>query len=644
MPNTIKENLTNLPLVSIIIPCYNAEQYIAQAIESVFNQTYKNFEVIIINDGSSDRSEEVINNFLSLDERIQLHNQSNKGVSKSRNRGLAIAKGEIIAFLDADDAWEPENLEVKAKKLLSEPDVYWVYSDVYLADEELKKTAILEGITAENILDSLLARRGEIIHAPSGVVLKKECFTKYNIEFDPNATPSEDLDLCIQISAKGYKGFRIPEPLWTYRVLTNSLSRNLERLERGNLLIMNKALRAKLFKSFWFKQQCFSNNYLILAGSWWVNGNNKSKGLYYILKSILFYPPNILKLLNKLRSFNLYQAKRIPIEIPNNFFTRTLTSKNSKPNLKKNITTFLFHRINTLQDPLWNPIHPEHFEQIIIYLTRHFELVPLKDYLLDDFVPKTQKPLCAIGFDDGYRDFLEFALPILKKYNCPSSMYVVTDCIDNNLPPWTYVLNHHFINTEKLSISINTTDFPGHLKNTKWKTIPDRLDYAKQLNPFMKSLENSKRCEIYDTIIKELNDVTPPYGLMLTWDEVRDLKNHMCEVGSHTVSHPVLSKKLSYTELMHELKESALIIKKHTGIFPTTISYPFGAYNQDVKKAAFDAGYKIGVTVNPSPYDSKKHNMLEIPRIELFDEPFLKTKLRINEIIPRIREIITFRG
>ena len=115
----------------------------------------------------------------------------------------------------------------------------------------------------------------------------------------------------------------------------------------------------------------------------------------------------------------------------------------------------------------------------------------------------------------------------------------------------------------------------------------------------MKSIENNKRYYIYNEIIKELNDVTPPYGLMLKWDEIKELKNHMCEVGSHTVSHPVLSKKLSYDELMSELKESALIIEKHTGIYPATISYPFGAYNQDVKKAAFDAGYKIGVTVNP---------------------------------------------
>jgi glycosyltransferase involved in cell wall biosynthesis/peptidoglycan/xylan/chitin deacetylase (PgdA/CDA1 family) len=631
-------------LVSIIIPCFQAEKYVADAIESVLNQTHKNFELLVINDGSTDKSEDIIKKYCSLDSRLKYFYQKNKGVSLARNEGIERSVGEFVAFLDADDTWEPENIEVKINILKEDETIDWVFSDVYLADEHLTKKEIIEGGNDNDILNSLLSRKGDVIHAPSNIVVRRKCLGQSQIFFDKNLSTSADWDFCVQLAAKKFKGKRIPLPLWSYRVLENSMSRNLQVMEKDNLYVHLKANEQKLFKSRLFKLQCFSNSYLILAGCWWVNGNNKLKGAYYILKSILFYPPNILKLLIKLRSFNLYQAKRIPIEAADNFIKKTLIFKNQKTFSKKNITTFLFHRINIIQDPLWNPIHPEHFEQIIVYLKKHFELVSLKDYLLEDFIPKNQKPLCAIGFDDGYRDFIEFALPILKKYNCPSSMYVVTDCITNDLPPWTYMLNHYFINTEKLSMLINTADFPGHLKNTKWKTKSERLDYAKQLNPFMKSLENSKRHTIYNEIIKELNDVTPPHGLMLTWDEVRDLKNHMCEVGSHTISHPMLSKKLSYNELVYELKESALIIEKQTGVFPATISYPFGAYNQDVKRAALDAGYKIGVTVNPSPYDSKKHDMLEIPRIELFDEPFIKTKLRINEIIPRIREIITFRG
>ena len=129
----------NNPLVSVIIPCYNAEKYVGQAIESVLNQIYKNFEIIIISDGSTDSSENVVKNYLALDERIKLFTQTNKGVALTRNRGVEISKGAIIAFLDADDAWEPENLDVKVKALTSDPKLFWVFSDVYLADEKLDR-------------------------------------------------------------------------------------------------------------------------------------------------------------------------------------------------------------------------------------------------------------------------------------------------------------------------------------------------------------------------------------------------------------------------------------------------------------------------------------------------------------------------
>lgn len=633
-----------MSFVSVIIPCYNAEKFIGQAIESVLNQTHSDFEIIIINDGSTDNSEGVIKKYCELDKRIKYFYQENKGVSFTRNSGIDKSKGIFIAFLDADDAWEPENIEAKINVLINDNSVDWVFSDMYLADELLNKTEVIEGGNDDDLLNSLLSRKGEAIYAPSNIIVRSVCLTTHNIRFDTNLSTSADWDFCIQLASNNLKGKRLNSPLWSYRVLENSMSRNLHVIENDNLYVHRKARSQKLFKSFWFKQLCFSNNYLILAGIWWVNGNRKLKAIYYIIKSILFYPPNILKLLIKLRRFNLYQAKRIPISDKGNFIKRSISFKITKSDSKKNVTAFLFHRVNTFNDPLWNPIHPYHFEQIIIYLNKHFEFVQLNKYILGHIDPKTNRPLCAVGFDDGYRDYLEFALPILKKYNCPSSMYIVTDCIDKNLPPWTYMLNHYFINTNKLSIKLDTSDFPGHLKIVNWRNKSERLLFAKQLNPYMKSLNNDIREKIYKEIIAELKDVEPPLGLMLTWNEIKGLKEHNCEIGSHTVNHPVLSKKLTYTELIRELKESGQIIEKHTGQFPDTISYPFGAYNEDVKKASIEAGYKLGVTVNPGTYDNSHHDLFEIPRIELFDEPFLKTRLRINEIIPKIRKILTLRG
>ena len=633
-----------MPAVSVIIPCYNCEKYIGQAIESALNQTVTDFEVIVINDGSTDGSTAVIDKYRSADARVSHYLQQNSGVSNARNTGLAKASGTYIAFLDADDVWEPENLEIKIKAIEDDATVDWAFSDMYLADEELNKTEIVEGGDDSNLLDSLLSRKGEAIHAPSNLVIRRDKLQQHNILFDPKLSTSADWDFCIQMASHGMKGKRVPGPIWSYRVLENSMSRNLQVLENDNLYVHRKASAAKLFRSFWFRQLCFSNNYLILAGIWWVNGRKKGRALKYVLKSILSYPPNILKLLGKLRRFNLYQAKRRPLAGAG-FIKRKLPLKYKKSPEKKNVTTFLFHRVNPARDPLWNPIHPHHFEQIIVYLKRHFEFVQLEEYLLSDhYERQTDKPLCSVSFDDGYRDFLEYAMPILLKNRCPSSMYVVSDCINRDLPPWTYMLNHYLINTHKLSIRIDTSDFPGHLQHTEWRNKHERLLFAKQLNPYMKSLNNEVREQVYNSIIKELSDVQPPSGLMLSWEEIRTLRDYRCMVGSHTTSHPVLSKRLSAERLRMELAASAQAIERHTGHFPVSVSYPFGAYNEDVKQAASESGYKIGVTVKPEPYDSGRHNNFEVPRIELFDEPFLKTKLRINEIIPRISKILSLKN
>jgi glycosyltransferase involved in cell wall biosynthesis len=98
-----------MPFFSVIIPLYNKEKYIKKTIESILNQDFQDFEIIIINDGSTDASEEIVKNI--NDPRIKLYSQPNKGVSTARNKGIEIAKGQIIAFLDADDYWFPNHLQ-----------------------------------------------------------------------------------------------------------------------------------------------------------------------------------------------------------------------------------------------------------------------------------------------------------------------------------------------------------------------------------------------------------------------------------------------------------------------------------------------------------------------------------------------------
>src|SRR5579864_8740685 len=114
------------PQVSVVIPAYNAARFLGDAIQSVLNQTYSNFEVVVVNDGSTDDTESVVRSF---GDRLFYVKQANKGVSAARNEGIKRARGQYVAFLDSDDVWLPTKLAEQIPFLEQNPEVGLVYSD-----------------------------------------------------------------------------------------------------------------------------------------------------------------------------------------------------------------------------------------------------------------------------------------------------------------------------------------------------------------------------------------------------------------------------------------------------------------------------------------------------------------------------------
>lgn len=291
-------------LVTIIIPCYNAEKYIAETIQSVINQTYKNWELIVVNDGSTDNSLNIIKEFAANDSRVSFIDKENTGVSDTRNKAIALSKGEFIAFLDADDYWNENNLEVKINNLISHKDCDYVFSNMYNADENLNIIITAPKGTDKNILEHFLYWQGdsEIIPGPcSNLLLRRKCIEDETIRFETKISNLADQFFCILLSSK-FKGKYIDLPLLKYRILPSSMSRSLNLLEKDYKTVILLFETMNVFKSYRFKQKCISNIYLILAGSWWKDGDNKSKGIYYTLKSIITYPLVIFKLIKKLFS------------------------------------------------------------------------------------------------------------------------------------------------------------------------------------------------------------------------------------------------------------------------------------------------------------------------------------------------------
>lgn len=223
------------PLVSIIIPCYNAERYVAEAIQSALDQTYPNKEVIVIDDGSTDGSLEVIKSF---GHKIRWETCPNRGGSAARNRGIELARGEFIQFLDADDLLHPEKLERQAPVVLAHPgDV--VYCD--FVRQDISSGAYLEVVRnqqrGEDAVVFAVAHKRLSTPAPLHRKDNLESVGGFNI-----ALPcSQEYDLHIRMACRGF-GFRhVPEVLYVNRQRPNSVSADCVRVFEQHERIIKQA-------------------------------------------------------------------------------------------------------------------------------------------------------------------------------------------------------------------------------------------------------------------------------------------------------------------------------------------------------------------------------------------------------------------
>lgn len=214
------------PLVSVIMPVYNVEQYIEESIRSVQAQTFKNWELLIINDGSKDRTATIAEKFLN-DGRIQLFNQPNQGVSAARNKGLANCKGDYITFLDGDDLWHPQFLE-KLISLQQNSNVDLVFSGFHNLNSDGTYTPYRFHYTDGNILLPYIKNKIEI-HIGSCLINKKLLDT-YKLRFTEGCVYAEDAEFILKILVFT-KAKVICEELMTYRKRLGSATQSFWKYE-----------------------------------------------------------------------------------------------------------------------------------------------------------------------------------------------------------------------------------------------------------------------------------------------------------------------------------------------------------------------------------------------------------------------------
>ncbi len=225
-----------MPTISVIIPVYNGEKTIRETIESVLNQTFTDFELIVIDDGSQDKTVEIVSSI--RDERLKIFSYPNSGVSISRNRGISHVSGEYISFIDADDLWTEDKLELQLKALQENPQAAVAYSWTKCIDESgnFSRRGSHISVTGDVYAKLLLI---DFIENGSNPLIRKQALTEVG-EFDASVSPSEDRDMWLRLAAK-YHFVAVPSPQILYRQSDNSASANIVRQKVASLKVIEKA-------------------------------------------------------------------------------------------------------------------------------------------------------------------------------------------------------------------------------------------------------------------------------------------------------------------------------------------------------------------------------------------------------------------
>lgn len=288
-----------MPTISVIIPAYNAEKTILETIYSVQKQTFLDFELIIVNDGSKDKTLEILHSV--KDERLKIFSYENKGQAVARNRGISHATGEFLSFLDADDLWSSDKLELQLAALQQHPEAGVAYSWTYFMDEQGKSFHPGETIFYEgNVYVQMLLRN--FLDSGSNPLIRRQAIESVG-EFDPSVTGVEDWDYWLRLAAC-WPFVVVPKHQIFYRQSSSSFSSKIKIMEERQLKVIEQAFQSAPKELQSLKPQSLANVYKYLVEkcllqtthSSTTNDHDQLKLAGYMLqKLILAYPKALVE-------------------------------------------------------------------------------------------------------------------------------------------------------------------------------------------------------------------------------------------------------------------------------------------------------------------------------------------------------------
>ena len=236
-------------LVSIITPSYNSSKFIKDCVHSVFSQTYKNWEMIIVDDCSEDNSKEIISELSTKDKRIKpIFLEKNVGAAEARNTAIRQSKGKYVAFLDSDDLWNPKKLEIQLS-FMNKNEIVFSYTNYQLMSENGEDISNFISAPEKMTYDSYL--KNTIIGCLT-VIIDREKSGEFEM---PNICSSHDMALWLLIMRKGFDAYGLDENLARYRIVSTSNTTNKWRAAKDVWIVYRQFEKLSFFYSIW----CFSN-------------------------------------------------------------------------------------------------------------------------------------------------------------------------------------------------------------------------------------------------------------------------------------------------------------------------------------------------------------------------------------------------
>ncbi len=278
-----------MPTISVIIPTYNNQNTILETIESIQKQTFTDFEIIVINDGSNDQTLEVVNAI--RDTRIKIYSYENGGVSLARNRGISHAKGEYIAFMDADDLWITDKLQLQLTALQNNLEAALAYSWTYIMSENGEKVHKCAPVSIQGNVYTELIAANFIIGIASNVLIRRTAIDSTG-DFDTSLSHYEDWDLCLRL-ARNWSFVVVPKYQVFYRQSNGSASSNIKEFEKSVLTVIERSLQYLPQKLQYLKSKSMAGCHLYwtqlyLARVAGFEGVKQAR--YQLFKAIGLYP------------------------------------------------------------------------------------------------------------------------------------------------------------------------------------------------------------------------------------------------------------------------------------------------------------------------------------------------------------------